>query len=85
MVMFKMWFIGYRFTRRDTQDCLFRDYLDSMTSNPESDYEGCKQWCADNTDCGGITAMGDNCNFKGLACKDNVFDYWSLLFLKEVI
>ena len=78
--------VGCNYTKLDRQDCLYNQNLHHLTSDQASGYENCKEWCADNTDCGGFTGSGDNCYFKRLACKDNVFaQSHTHLYLKELV
>ena len=52
---------------------MFGSDLHTVTSSRDLDYEDCKQWCADNNECRGFAGTGDNCYFKGLACKDDAY------------
>ena len=37
------------------------------------DFENCKQWCSNNTDCGGFTVYNYAAYFKDLSCKNSMF------------
>ena len=37
------------------------------------DFENCKQWCSNNTDCGGFTVYNYAAYFNDLSCKNSMF------------
>ena len=78
-------FVGYTFTKHWDNECLSGQNLYVMTIS-YGDNESCKEWCTNNTDCGEFMDRYGWCDFKGLACKDNVYRRSiMLLFLKEMV
>ena len=74
---------GFVYIRRKAADCLFRNDLHDMYYEA-SDYENCKQWCADHNDCGGFAVWSEKCYFKALSCVENIFGATAVdLYLKK--
>ena len=63
-------------------DCLNGINLDALIDI--SDIEPCKERCAQNELCGGITTWNANCYLKGLQCKDDfITSPGGTVYLKE--
>ena len=79
-------FVGYSFTQNSDQDCLIDRDLHFIASDSSSDYENCKQWCANNNDCGAFTVWNEECYVKRLACKvDLRMKQNARVYLKETV
>ena len=50
------------------RDCL----SDNDIQKTALDFENCKIWCNNNTNCGGFTVYNYRCYFKNLSCKFNL-------------
>ena len=61
-------FVEYQYIRRETTDCITGYDLFVLSGDSASDNEHCKQWCADNNDCGGFTVWSGDCFFKNQNC-----------------
>ena len=55
-----------------------------MNSEPATDNQHCKDWCASQDDCGGFTLLHGTCHFKGSDCKDEISSlFGAVLYLKQ--
>ena len=74
----------FEYIRHVDTDCFLYNDLQGIGSNPASDHENCKQWCADNNNCAGFTVWSGICHFKNHKCEGNMFGAIGVnLYLKQ--
>ena len=77
--------VEFQYIRREGMGCLKGVDLAVLDTNRASDYENCKQWCADNSDCGGfVIGIWNVCFFKATTCIGNLVEDGVNLYLKQI-
>ena len=61
--------------RLQYKDCLPHNDIYSLKSNQNTNYENCRKWCSENSNCGGFTVWQNTCYFKNKNCKDGIRDH----------
>ena len=70
----KLYFETIEFQRLQYKDCLPHNDIYSLKSNQNTNYENCRKWCSENSNCKGFTVWQDTCYFKNKNCKDDIRD-----------
>ena len=78
--------VEFQYIRRDDMDCLVGNDLFTLRTHKASDYDNCKQWCTDNSDCGGfVAAWWNKCYFKANICMGHLVQNSGVkLYLKQL-
>ena len=65
-------------------ECFLDSSIHKINFSTKLEFDGCKQWCRGNNQCGGFTVYKDVCIFKNQSCKDNLVNSEnSITFIKE--
>ena len=60
--------------RFSNKDCLSGNNIHSQNSDQPDNYEDCKDWCFNNSNCGGFIVKENTCFFKNTDCKNGLVE-----------